>query len=89
MIRLSEGIFIQNLAKVAQESPNPRRLSRGALTPRSFAFCQLLRFILTRQPTQQITMQAMIIKADTVRRLSLNQLVLEDSVARFGMLARS
>jgi len=27
VIRLSEGIFIQNLAEVAQKSPNPRRLS--------------------------------------------------------------
>ncbi len=27
VIRLSEGIFSDNLTKLAQESPNPRRLS--------------------------------------------------------------
>ena len=26
VVRLSEGIFIESLTKVAQESPNPRRL---------------------------------------------------------------
>jgi transposase-like protein len=33
VIRLSEGIFIENLAKLAQESPNPQRLSCAPSAP--------------------------------------------------------
>jgi hypothetical protein len=51
VIRLSEGIFIENLAKLAQESPNPQRLS-CAPSETAQALLQLVNIIIEEMITK-------------------------------------